>query len=213
MAVRVSLLSSKFRAQDVAKCGCSIISPRPRHHRWSVETQELVMEQINTSWSSENTYIIVTRLLIFVALLVGFGFGLIWFALLHVKCLPPFSENLADLACSATPSISSSHYTHEGRGPMPTKGDAWIFLSYIVALFVGKEHVGGETTLRGVGIYRCSQLGRCLRGRSWRRHTFLLLFARLLGLGLAGGSLLLRHRERAARPVSFIDASGACYDG
>lgn len=35
----------------------------------------------------------------------------------------------------------------------------------------------------------------------------------MFGLGLAGGSLLLWHFERAARPISFVDASGACYEG
>lgn len=33
-----------------------------------------------------------------------------------------------------------------------TKGDARIVLSYVVTLLVGKEHVGGKTTLGRIGI-------------------------------------------------------------
>lgn len=47
---------------------------------------------------------------------------------------------------------------------MPTKGDAWIFLSYVVALFVGKEHVRGETTLGRIGVCSISSTGAMLTG-------------------------------------------------
>ncbi len=41
---------------------------------------------------------------------------------------------------------------------MLTKADARVFLSNIVTLLVGKEHVSGKTTLWRVGIYRSCQL-------------------------------------------------------
>lgn len=69
-------------------------------------TRGLSVGTINTRCLSGITYIIVARFLIFVALFVGFGFGLVGFALLHVQSLPPLSENLADLACITKPMIS-----------------------------------------------------------------------------------------------------------
>lgn len=57
-------------------------------------------------WPLDHAYIIVARFLIFVALLVSFGFRLVRFALFHVERLPPLSEHLADLTCSSTPLVS-----------------------------------------------------------------------------------------------------------
>lgn len=36
-----------------------------------------------------------------------------------------------------------------------TELDAWVVLTDLVTLLVGEEHVGGETTLGGVGVYDC----------------------------------------------------------
>ena len=40
----------------------------------------------------------------------------------------------------------------------PTGLDARVFLADLLAGFVGEKHVGGKTTLRGVGVWRSSQL-------------------------------------------------------
>jgi hypothetical protein len=36
---------------------------------------------------------------------------------------------------------------------MHTEGDSWVFLTDVLSLFIGKEHVGGESTFWRVGIY------------------------------------------------------------
>jgi hypothetical protein len=33
-----------------------------------------------------------------------------------------------------------------------TESDTWLLLSYVLALLVGEEHVGGKTTLGGIGV-------------------------------------------------------------
>lgn len=50
---------------------------------------------------SSSYRVIVCCLFLLVALLVGFGLGLIWLALLGVQGLPPLAQNLADLAYNA----------------------------------------------------------------------------------------------------------------
>jgi hypothetical protein len=77
----------------------------------------------------ESTYV-VGLLLILVSLLVGGSLGLIRSTLLLVKSLPSLTEELADL----------------------TERDTRVLLTDVLTLLVGEEHVGGEATLRGVGV-------------------------------------------------------------
>jgi len=95
---------------------------------------------------------VVGSLLILIALLVLSSLGLVGSSLLVVQGLPSLAKNLANLA----------------------EADAGVLIANILTLLIGKEHVGGQTTLWCVGI--------------------LLL---LLGAALGGtlGGLLLRHCE------------------
>jgi hypothetical protein len=76
---------------------------------------------------------VVGLLLILVSLLIGSGLGLVGSALLVVEGLPALTEELANLA----------------------EGDARVFLTDVLTLLVGEEHVGGETALGCVGV--CSR--------------------------------------------------------
>jgi hypothetical protein len=72
-----------------------------------------------------------------------------------------------------------------------TELDTGVVLADLVTLLVGKEHVGRETTLGRVGVWRKLEW-MCLRtAREWL--ALLLLAAVLGGLALAAGYLLLRH--------------------
>jgi hypothetical protein len=73
---------------------------------------------------------VVSLLLILVSLLVGSGLGLVRSTLLLVESLPSLTEELADL----------------------TERDTRVLLTDVLTLLVGEEHVGGETTLGGVGV-------------------------------------------------------------
>jgi hypothetical protein len=75
-----------------------------------------------------------------------------------------------------------------------TELDAGVVLADLVTLIVGEEHVCGQTTLGGVGVYGCQHGGEYVVARELL--TLLLLAAVSLRLGgsLAGG-LLLRHGE------------------
>jgi hypothetical protein len=78
-----------------------------------------------------------------------------------------------------------------------TEADAGVLLADLVAVVVGEEHVGRETTLGGVGVCdESAHIHVCVDASnmgSWSDQLTLLaaLDAGLLG-GLAGG-LLLRH--------------------
>lgn len=80
------------------------------------------------------TYI-VSLLLILISLLIGGSLGVVGSALLLVESLPSLTEDLADL----------------------TEGHIRVVVTDALALLVGEEHVGGETTLRGVGVYQNCQ--------------------------------------------------------
>lgn len=77
-----------------------------------------------------------------------------------------------------------------------TELDARVLLANLVALVVGEEHVGGQTALRHVGVYRRVSR-RKDASKGWRdRLTLLSLAAGGLVGALAGslaGGLLLRH--------------------
>jgi hypothetical protein len=73
-----------------------------------------------------------------------------------------------------------------------TELDAGVVLADLVALLVGKEHVGRQTTLGRVGVWH--QLEWSLRLAAREQLTLLLLSAvGLGGFALAAGYLLLRH--------------------
>lgn len=68
---------------------------------------------------------------------------------------------------------------------VPTKGNARVFVSHVVALFVGEEHVRGESTLWCIGVcWVCQLMDHPYRGNGL---TFLFLtpFGSRLSLGLA----------------------------
>jgi len=73
---------------------------------------------------------IVLGLLVFVTLLVGGSLLLVWLTLLLTKSLPPITKDFADL----------------------TEADAWVFLTDILTLLIGKEHVCREAALGSVGV-------------------------------------------------------------
>lgn len=71
-----------------------------------------------------------------------------------------------------------------------TELDAGVLLADLVALLVGEEHVGGETTLGRVGICNMSTSAH----DAVTRDLTLLLLASIGLLALAAGNLLgLRH--------------------
>ena len=78
-----------------------------------------------------------------------------------------------------------------------TEADAGVLLSHIVTLLIGEEHVGRQTTLGGIGVWRCL-ISWAIKQDEGDRSTLLLLASSIsnLGLGLAGG-LLLRHDDRS----------------
>jgi hypothetical protein len=110
--------------------------------------------------------------------------------LLLAQGLPPLSEDLANLAC--TRRARSAFVSRPGGQPGAlTKGDAFVLSSDIITLLVGKEHVGGKTTLGCVGIWKeVSAHAPDLEGDDERLALF--GFTSLGSLGLAG-SLFLRH--------------------
>lgn len=97
----------------------------------------------------KNTYV-VGGLFIFISLLVCCGLGLIWTTLLIVQGLPSLTEHLSDLAWRDCQTWEVD--LRERKGKEITESDARVFLADIVTLFVGEEHVGGETTLGGIGV-------------------------------------------------------------
>jgi len=76
------------------------------------------------------TYV-VSLLLVLVSFLVGSSLSLVGGTLLVAQCLPPLSQNLADLA----------------------EGNTRVLLADIVPLLVREEHVGRETSLGGIGVF------------------------------------------------------------
>jgi hypothetical protein len=40
-----------------------------------------------------------------------------------------------------------------------TKADTWVLITNILTLLICEEHVGGETTLGRVGIFKTNQYG------------------------------------------------------
>jgi hypothetical protein len=79
-----------------------------------------------------------------------------------------------------------------------TERDAGVLLADVLALLVGEEHVGGETTLGGVGVWeRGSSQPTC----SWRCSELRLTLLATALLDLAGGLALsggLGHFDRSA---------------
>jgi len=74
-----------------------------------------------------------------------------------------------------------------------TKLDAWVVLADLLALLVREEHVGGQATLRRVGICYKSV---CEASIWAARDLLTLLLLTTVGLGLGSclaGGLLLRH--------------------
>merc|ERR1712098_787816 len=70
---------------------------------------------------------IVLGLLVFVTLLVGGSLLLVWLTLLLAESLPSVTKDL-------------------------TEADAWVFLTDILTLLIGKEHVCREAALGSVGV-------------------------------------------------------------
>lgn len=100
---------------------------------------------------SGSAYSLVGSLLLLVALLVGGGLLLVGGALRLGEGLPALAENLADLACSAL--ISARCLTwRQVEGEMRTELQVGVIRPDLVALLVGKEHVGGEAALGRVGV-------------------------------------------------------------
>lgn len=148
---------------------------------------------------------IVASLLALIALLVVFGFGLIWFALLSIQCFPSFTEDFANLACIMGVFISRGHYI---SGAGHTKADARVLLSHVVTLLVGKEHVSGEATLGRVGIWEIfgSAIASVCRGQAHAPFFFLppasatlaLVLRVAFSLGMVMDLMILRVSQRVS---------------
>lgn len=65
-----------------------------------------------------------------------------------------------------------SRHIQSRKGRSLTELDAGVLLAHILALLIGEKHVGGQTTLGGVGVYRF-KLASCVSGTlsSERRHN------------------------------------------
>ena len=76
-----------------------------------------------------------------------------------------------------------------------TEADARVFLSHIVTLLIREEHVGRQTTLRRVGVWRWL-FSEAIEEDKGGGSTLLFLASSIgnLGLGLAS-CLLLRHDD------------------
>ena len=115
-----------------------------------------------------STYV-VGRLFILIALLVLSSLGLVWSTLLVVQRLPSLAEDLANLACVDAVSVCSTET--EGFIASHTEANTRVLVPNILTLLVGEEHVGGETTLGRVGIFKAkSAWSRQRIGRS--RKTY-----------------------------------------
>lgn len=99
-----------------------------------------------------STYV-VGRLLILIALLVLSSLGLIWSTLLVVQGLPSLTEDLADLACNHAASACFDWKTRMDIASH-TEADARVLIADVLTLLVGEEHVGRETALGRVGIFK-----------------------------------------------------------
>ena len=96
-----------------------------------------------------------------------------------VSCPQRPSSHTAHAACHSRPSICRRGlyrpdlrcYEHawihaEGRGEARcTEADAWVLLTDGFALFIGKEHVGGEATFGCIWV--CSGQSAIFRMRAW----------------------------------------------
>jgi hypothetical protein len=99
------------------------------------------------------TYV-VAGLLILVTLLVLGSLGLVGTALLLVQGLPPLTENLTDLAYGKRVSnVMIERWRWRARDRALTEADAGVLLVDVLALLVGEEHVGRETSLGGIGVW------------------------------------------------------------
>lgn len=136
---------------------------------------------------------LVGSLLVLVSLLIGVGLLLVRDLLLVSQSLPLLTEKLTDLA----------------------KGDTGVIGSDTVTVVVGEEHVGGQGSLGGVGVYAlvtCWDASRLVAsngtaspskflgkkaGRQRRQLLLVLILTLLLlagGLsGSSGGGGILRH--------------------
>lgn len=93
------------------------------------------------------TYL-VDLLLFLVTLLVGGGLLIVRLTLGFTQVLPLVAEHLADLAWR-----EGQRELVDGIGVVAlTEGDAGVLLADLLTVVVGKEHVGGQTTLGGVGV-------------------------------------------------------------
>jgi hypothetical protein len=99
------------------------------------------------SMGAGNAYL-VSGLLLFVPLLVGGSLGLVRGTLLLGQSLPLLAELLADLTWVG---LDAATLEHQDR--RLTELDTGVVLADLLALLVGEEHVGRETTLGRVGIY------------------------------------------------------------
>ena len=95
----------------------------------------------------EKSYVVLS-LFVLIALLVIGSLLLVWLSLLLSQGLPSITEDLADLAykgiSGCSPRVRLDHLT---------KADAWVLITDILTLLVGKEHVCGKTTLWSIGIW------------------------------------------------------------
>lgn len=95
---------------------------------------------------ADATYLIL-GLLGFISFLIVCGAFLVGSTLTLVQRLPACTQDLADLAYSMI-----SDERHEVMNMRRTKADTGVFVADILTLFIGEEHVGGKTTLGGIGI-------------------------------------------------------------
>lgn len=99
----------------------------------------------------DSAYSLVGSLLLLVALLVGGGLLLVGGALGFGEGLPALAENLADLACGALV-LARCVKRKRVEGEVRTKLQVRVIRPNLVALLIGKEHVGGEAALGRVGV-------------------------------------------------------------
>ena len=89
---------------------------------------------------------------------------------------------------------------------MHTEADAWVIFTDTVTLLVGEEHVGRETTLRGVGV--CEGQPSSPAVIVGMRTLLLLLDTSRLGLG---GTLCgFRHGDGSRRFLGSFGSGGLC---
>lgn len=89
----------------------------------------------------------VGGLLLLVALLVSGSLSIVGLAVSLAQSLPLVTELLANLTCRGVRYVQQSR-----ERDSLTEADAGVLLANLVAVVIGEEHIGGETTLGRVGV-------------------------------------------------------------